>query len=266
MTHMIPRIRAVTLTTLCLIGGTLCLIGGLFIGPAQANPIVADLSKDHISIRSNFSGEKLLLFGAVSDTANGPIEDVIVVLRGPDERFTIRKKSKKMGIWVNDAAYDVGPLPGFYVVASSRPLDDIAAAAQLRAHGIGAQFLNISFNPQRIDDAARNDAIAGFIRLKTANQLYAEEIGGVKIMSDRLFRVEINLPSGMPVGDYRTEFFAFQKGRVVGYQAGKLPVDIVGAGHILNKAAYETPLIYGLSGVFMAFLMGWGVAVLFRRR
>lgn len=255
---MMAHIRAFALTTACLMGG--------LASAAQANPIIADLSKDHISIRSNFSGEKLLLFGAVSDTANGPIEDVIVVLRGPDERFTIRKKSKKMGIWVNDGAYHVGPLPGFYAVASSKPLDDIASVAQLREHGIGAQFLNVPFAPQSIDAATREAAIAGFIRLKTNNQLYAEEMGGVKIMSARLFRVEINLPSGMPVGDYRTEFFAFQNGQLVGYQLGELPVDIVGAGHILNTAAHETPLIYGLSGVLMALMMGWGVAVLFRRR
>ena len=102
--------------------------------------------------------------------------------------------------------------------------------------------------------------------MKQARALYAEAENGVQIIGGRLFRAEINLPSGMPVGTYVTEFFAFQNGRLVGYQTGELPVDIVGTGHILHQAAYEMPLVYGIGGVVMACFMGWGVATLFRRR
>jgi uncharacterized protein (TIGR02186 family) len=124
----------------------------------------------------------------------------------------------------------------------------------------------MEFGRADIPAAERQQTIEGFIRLKRNSALYREQVGAVKIIGERLFRVEINLPSGMPVGDYVTEFFAFQKGRLVGYQTGLLPVDIVGTGHFLHKAAYEMPLVYGTSGVIMALIMGWGVAVLFRRR
>ena len=99
---------------------------------ARANTIIADLSKDHISIKSNFAGEKLLLFGAVEATVDGPISDIIVILRGPGENFTLRKKQKKLGVWVNSAAYDIGPLPGFYAVASTRKLSQMVPPTVLR--------------------------------------------------------------------------------------------------------------------------------------
>ena len=85
-------------------GGLVLAMLGLFMvlptamPTAQANPIVADLSKDHISIRSNFVGEQLLLFGALAETPDGPIDDIIVVMRGPDETFTVRKVSFQVGV------------------------------------------------------------------------------------------------------------------------------------------------------------------------
>ena len=56
-----------------------------------------------------------------------------------------------------------------------------------------------------------------------------------------------------------------EKGRVVGYQTGELSVAITGLEQWLRVAAHDMPLLYGLFGVFIAGLMGWGVATLFRR-
>ena len=81
---------------------------------AQANVLVTDLSKDQISIRGDFTGETLLLFGAIDPTPHGPVDGVVVVLRGPGESVTLRKKQKSFGIWVNQQAYRLGPLPSFW--------------------------------------------------------------------------------------------------------------------------------------------------------
>ena len=64
---------------------------------AQANVLVTDLSKDQISIRGDFTGETLLLFGAIDPTPHGPVDGVVVVLRGPGESVTLRKKQKSFG-------------------------------------------------------------------------------------------------------------------------------------------------------------------------
>ena len=104
-----------------------------------------------------------------------------------------------------------------------------------------------------------------FVRIKSGQNLYSVDPDGVRIIADRLFRAELTLPSGLPFGTYITEFFLFEKGRVVGYQTGELSVAITGLEQWLRVTAHDMPLLYGLFGVFIAGFMGWGVATLFRR-
>ena len=248
---------------------TLCLLALLaLLAPpmAHANVLVTDLSKDQISIRGDFAGETLLLFGAIAPAPHGVIDGVVVILRGPGEHITRRKKQKTLGIWVNQAAYPIGPLPGFLAVVSSAPLVDLIPDEERRLLDIGADKLQANMLRGTPTDEEKRAALAAFIRLKQKDRLFAENAQAVEIIDDRLFRAEINLPAGMPVGRYVTEFFAFKNGRVVGYRTGELPVDIVGAGHILGEAAHNQPLLYGLAGVALAEFMGWGVAAIFRRR
>jgi uncharacterized protein (TIGR02186 family) len=248
---------------------TLCLLALLaLLAPpmAHANVLVTDLSKDQISIRGDFAGETLLLFGAIDPAPHGVVDGVVVILRGPGENITLRKKQKTLGIWVNQAAYPMGPLPGFLAVVSSAPLVDLIPDEERRLLNIGADKLQANMLRGTPTDEEQRAALAAFIRLKQKDRLFAENAQAVEIIDDRLFRAEINLPAGMPVGRYVTEFFAFKNGRVVGYRTGELPVDIVGAGHILGEAAHNQPLLYGLSGVALAVFMGWGVAAIFRRR
>lgn len=233
---------------------------------AAANVLVTDLSKDQISIRSNFTGETLLLFGAIDPGPHGPADGIAVVLRGPGENIVIRQKQKRLGIWANGAAYYMGPLPGFMAVVSSAPLTELAPPEERRLLGLGLDMLTPNMLRGTPSESDRAAALAAFLRLKKQDALYDETATAIEIIDQRLFRAEIDLPAGMPVGRYVTEFFAFKNGRLVGYQTGELPVDIVGAGHILHQAAYERSFLYGVSGVLLAVFMGWGAAFLFRRR
>ncbi|MBE8220625.1 MAG: hypothetical protein HAW65_04890 [Alphaproteobacteria bacterium] len=235
-----------------------CLMFVALSSGAHGNALVADLSKDHISIRSDFSGETLLLFGAIDGASDGAT-DIAVVLRGPAIDFTLRKKTRQAGIWVNSETYRIADLPAFYAVVSTAPLYQIAPAHTRLAQKIGVQSLQGG-------DHKDKQAIRAFIRLREGENLYSESEGGVKLINGRLFRAEITLPAGMPIGTYITEFFAFRDGKIIGYQTGQLPVDTVGAGNFMYKAAHETPLLYGLGGVFFAAFLGWFAALVFRRR
>ncbi|MGI9438310.1 MAG: TIGR02186 family protein [Parvibaculales bacterium] len=242
-------------------------VSGLFLNSAaRANVLVTDLSKDKISIRGDFAGETLLLFGAIDPAPYGPVDGVVVVLRGPGENVILRKKQKRFGIWANQRAYSMGPLPGFLATVSSAPLAKLAPPEERRQLSIGAEQLTANLLSGRADENEQSAALAAYVRLKRNDALFSENPSAVEIIDERLFRAEINLPAGMPVGRYVTEFFAFKNGRLVGYHTGELPVDIVGAGHILGEAAHKQSLLYGLSGVALAVFMGWGVAALFRRR
>ncbi len=249
----------------------------LFMATASANGLVADLSKDHISIRSNFSGETLLLFGAVGGDNRGrafgasvsPI-DVVVVLRGPAANFTIRKKARRAGIWVNSEVHHISDLPAFYALVSTNPIDAIVPEAVRAKHKIGIDNLRDNVPTEEQSDgryAHAQDVVSrAFMRLRAAQGLYSESESGVELIGGRLFRAEINLPPGMPIGSYVSEFFAFQDGRLIGYQTGELPVDTVGAGHVMYELAHTQPLLYGLGGVALAACLGWAAALMFRRR
>lgn len=253
-----------------------CITGG-WAQKASANALVADLSKDQIRVASNFTGEKILLFGAIEGTGTGGASDVVVVVRGPSENFTLRQKKNIAGIWINAEVRTLGPLPGYYAVASTRPLTDIAPVSERAKHQIGPEHLRFSLVAQTPEAAASPNTSSyngprdialyheSFLRIKSGQNLYSVDPEGVRIIADRLFRAELTLPSGLPFGTYITEFFLFEKGRVVGYQTGELSVAITGLEQWLRVTAHDMPLLYGLFGVFIAGFMGWGVATLFRR-
>ena len=223
MKTTIPSLAFMLLTAACITGGTA--------QKASANALVADLSKDQIRVASNFTGEKILLFGAIEGTSTGGASDVVVVVRGPSENFTLRRKKRMAGIWINAEAHSLGPLPGYYAVASTRPLTDIAPVSERAKHQIGPEHLRFSLLDQTPEAAVSSDTSSytgsyssprdialyheSFVRIKSEQNLYSVDPDGVRIIADRLFRAELTLPSGLPFGTYITEFFLFEKGQSV---------------------------------------------------
>lgn len=225
----------------------------------EAHALVADLSTDTITIRSDFTGEKILLFGAIDrDDAS----DVVIVIRGPDADVTVRRKEYLNGIWINRRALTLTGLPAFYAAASARPLAEIASQADHKALEIGAAHLR--YGVRNGTDTDR-EFFNGFLRSKIRAGLYGEDPNAVAIIGQRLFRAEITLPPGVPVGDYGIDFYLFRDGGIVAQHTQHLRVDVSGVEHLVRRGAHEQPLLYGLGGVLLAGLMGWGGATLFRR-
>ena len=83
----------------------LSFLGAIFASwPAQADQLVTDLSEHQISIRSNFTGTEILIFGAIE--AENPTDlvterDIVVVVTGPEGPVTVRRKDRIAGIWIN---------------------------------------------------------------------------------------------------------------------------------------------------------------------
>ena len=163
--------------TLCL----LALLALLATPMAHANVLVTDLSKDQISIRGDFAGETLLLFGAIDPAPHGVVDGVVVILRGPGENITLRKKQKTLGIWVNQAAYPMGPLPGFLAVVSSAPLVDLIPDEERRLLNIGADKLQANMLRGTPTDEEQRAALAAFIRLKQKDRLFAEMLKRLRL-------------------------------------------------------------------------------------
>ena len=102
----------------------------LFCLPAAADEeqVVLGLSQDRVAITADFDGSEILIFGAIkreTPIPPGPPVAVIVALAGPSEPVTVRRKERKLGIWVNTDSVLVDLAPSFYAVATSEPLDQI---------------------------------------------------------------------------------------------------------------------------------------------
>ena len=88
---------------------------------AAAEPLVADLTSHLIGISTGFTGASVVLFGATDGGG-----DIVVVVRGPARDLTVRRKSRVGPIWINTRQFIFEDVPGFYALATSRPIEEIS--------------------------------------------------------------------------------------------------------------------------------------------
>lgn len=219
--------------------------------PALANPLVGDLSNYRIDIDSGFNGTRIFLFGARND--NG---DVVVVVRGPQKNYMIRKKEEVAGIWINRARMKLFNMPDFYAVASSKPLGEIQKNALFRRLGIGPDNLfSPPANPELV--ATFNEFSEAFQRHQQERNLYVSEPEVVTFMGETLFKTTISFPDNIPSGNYTAEIYLISDGKVVGMQSTPITVVKSGLDAFLYNYAHEHPFLYGLSAVILALGIGW---------
>ncbi len=229
----------------------------------MGNELVTDLSTSEVDIQANFDGETVLLFGAFETSRKNSSPDIVVILRGPDEELKVRRKGKIFGLWVNTDSLSISSTPSYYAVAASRGLADIASPATRKEMGIGLDYVPIKLASNHKD----NDLfLKGLISNKQSRDLYSENPSGVKIIGNRLFRTEIALPPGVPMGSYDAKIILFDAGKILIMQNNTIIVGIAGFEQFLHRLAHQLPILYGITGLLIAVFFGWISTVLFRRR
>ncbi len=231
----------------------------LLAAPARAGPMVADLSSHLIAIDSGFTGSEVLLYGALDGEG-----DVIVVVTGPEESVTVRRKDRVVGIWMNRESMQFDGVPAFYTVAASRPLAEIAEPALLALHRIGIDALDIrpagEYPPEQV--APFREAL---VRNRVRDGLYTADLGDVSFLGGRLFRTLLKFPANVPTGTYRAEVLLFRGGEVISAEATPLFVNKTGFQAEVNYFAHELPAYYGIAAILLALFAGWLAAVVFRK-
>ena len=231
------------------------LLALLIYKPALANPIIGDVSSHQIEIHSAFTGTQLLLFGARNDPG-----DIIIVVRGPDQQFTVRKKENVGGIWINRDRYTFEPLPEFYAIATSKPFNQIKDHLQFDALNIGASDMVHRDIPFEEDHFA-----SALLRKLKEEALYSKEITPITFISETLFRTVFNFPDKLPRGVYTAEIYLISDGAIVGLQT--IPINVYKTGFdafIFDLAHNQSPL-YGLLAIFLAYFAGWSAYTVFQR-
>lgn len=229
-------------------------------GPARADTLVADLSEHLVAITTGFHGAEVLLFGAIE----GP-GDVIVIVRGPERRLAMHRKSRVLGVWVNTASMTFERAPSFFSMASSRPPEEIAAATVLARHEMGLEYLRLKLPPAKASANLAAEWRAGLIRNHQAQGLYSAEVTPVTFLGSRLFRTKIVLPANVRTGVYKVEVFLLQDGQVVSAQTTPLSVNKIGAEAVIFRFANERPGLYGAVAILLALVAGLMAHLAFRK-
>lgn len=250
------------------------------IEPPAAPPahVSAALTETSVRVDSAFRGARIILYGAVFDPQARP-SDVVVIVRGPDQPVRIARKTQVAGLWLNSRPVVFEGAPGFYIAASTRPLDEIARFAELRRLGAGMDHLKIHAPAeQRVETryGIRDMVVSSLgedyldwrravVRLKQTAGLYSASDHGVRFVDKGLFRAEVDLPSAAPIGDYQAEIVLFQGGQPVSQKTLTLKVEKVGVERSLYLWAHERPWSYGIASMTFALLAGWAASRVFRR-
>lgn len=247
--------------------------------------LTVNMTAHQISITSNFTGATITLFGAIQKIAEptpvphpltlvpirpnrGPIDDVIVVIKGPPEDITVRRKDRVAGIWVNNDSATFRQVPGFYFVASTRPIREIIDVSIRDRNEIGAEHLALPVDiPTLNNKTGRQIQIfrEALIRRKTLAGLYGVNETGVILQDNILFNMRLSVPANVPVGEYVAQILLLRDGIVVGSQPLKPVVAKSGIERWIYNLAHSIPLIYGLVAVTLAVLAGWTAAWIFRQ-
>jgi uncharacterized protein (TIGR02186 family) len=235
---------------------------------AQSPRLVTDLSQSRIDISYRFAGAELLIFGAIQYPGGRTPEappGIAVVLRGPAEAITVRRKARVAGIWINTEALRFESAPGFYAVATSAPVRDLLDERNAAIHEIGLAHLQLS--PATAADPETTRAFQdGLVALRTGEGLFVEKPYGVEVSEKILYSARLPIPAAVPVGNYQAEIYLIGNGKVRARSAAPVIIDKTGFERGVYVFAQEHSLLYGLLAIAIALSLGWLAGEVGRRR
>ncbi len=250
-------------------GLVMCLIVAAASPRANAQALVTDLSDYHVAITSSFTGTQLLLFGAFGRNIDPTNTDLIVVVRGPPQKITMRRRAREFGVWVNADKIEFASAPGYYQVASTKNLDGLASNQLLARNQIGLRYLKLDPVTPEVAlapaGAPLDEYRAALIRSKIRDGLYREDIGSVTFVSPSLFRQTIYIPANVPIGDYRVEVYLVSDGDIVSAQSSPLFIGKTGSEREISLFAHRWPLAFGLIAIVLALIAGFAAGEIFRK-
>ncbi len=234
--------------------------------PAAREELQSALSTREITIKSNFTGIEILIYGSIdfSQTA-APKDsyDVITVIRAPAKAIVEREKARVAGIWINGPGKVYPDVPGFYAALSTRPFRAITSDETLQKLGIG--LVNLDFGRSSNNNLEEETFRSALIRLKEEQGLFQEHDDAVSFLGRSLFRANVALPVNVPIGRYTADIYLFSDGKVITKNQSTLEVTKAGLERLIYLLAFEHPFVYGLIAVALAGLAGLAGWAAFRR-
>ena len=229
---------------------------------AYGTALIIDSSTSEVKVSSSFIGTDVMVFGTANDK-----DDIIVVITGPTETAIVRKKGRVSGIWINKEKLEFREIPGFYAIASTRPLSEITETDELKKQKIGIHnvITTASLNSKDENIKTFKSFKDALVRGQKTKGLYLDMPLTIDVVSNRLFKTTFHFPNNMTTGIYTVKVFSFQKKRLVSMVSKTISVEKIGIGADVFKFAKEQSALYGLLAILIAVLSGWIASVIFRK-
>ena len=229
---------------------------------AYGTALIIDSSTSEVKVSSSFIGTDVMVFGTANDK-----DDIIVVITGPTETAIVRKKGRVSGIWINKEKLEFREIPGFYAIASTRPLSEITETDELKKQKIGIHnvITTASLNSKDENIKTFKSFKDALVRGQKTKGLYLDMPLTIDVVSKRLFKTTFHFPNNMTTGIYTVKVFSFQKTRLVSMVSKTISVEKIGIGADVFKFAKEQSALYGLLAILIAVLSGWIASVIFRK-
>jgi uncharacterized protein (TIGR02186 family) len=241
--------------------------------PLEPERVEADVSTRSIAVTSGYSGAEIVVFGTVENSRQSSAEsgyyDVIVIVEGAPAPLVARKKSRVAGLWINTSSLAFNSVPGYYAMASTRPVEEFADASILDELAIGFERVRMVAAGQPETRVSSDDLFqfkSAVARLKERQSLFLRDDYGVAFSGRSLFRSTIQLPANVPVGPLTTRVYLFQDGKLLSRYQSRVSLAREGVERWLHDFAFGQPVLYGIFTVLLALAAGVLASALFRRR
>ena len=244
---------------------TLLAVVLLAAAPASAERVVAALSQNRVQIDTAFTGSEILIYGAIVREEPAPDDSklgVVVTVSGPEVPVTVRRKARRLGIWVNTDAVEIEAAPSFYAVAASAPLASVLDETEDELHRISpGRALQGIMAAEGLDPSEFSEAL---IRIRERSGAFQTTDSRVFLTDDTLFSTEVTLPANLVEGTYSIRIFLTRDGEVQTRYDTVISVRKVGLERWIYTLAHEQPFAYGLLSLFIAIAAGWLASAAFR--
>jgi len=240
--------------------------------PLFNESVEVDISTRSVAITSAFSGQRIVVFGAVHNslqaTAGQGLYDVIIVLEGLKSKLVSRRKSNVAGLWINTQSVEFESVPSYYTLSSTRPIAGISTPRVFDQHGIGFNHIRIepaAKDPKRLPPEELKSFRDGIIRLKAKEGLYQRKPAGVEFIGRSLFRTSIDLPANVPIGKVVARTYLFRDAELIAENTAAVQLKREGLEALMYSFAFDYPLYYGVFAVAMAVSAGLAASAVFSR-
>ncbi|APZ44262.1 TIGR02186 family protein [Acidihalobacter ferrooxydans] len=239
-----------------------------FLIPAAAwaqngDALVSDMTSDHVDISARYTGDSILLFGAMSTPGQ-----IIVKVRSPEQGIALEKKGQVGPFWLSQGKHNITGIPGLYYLLSSAPIDRILPAAARAANGLNLSdaLAGMTVTPTPATSTDRQTLIDAVLKLEQSRHYYVTDPRAVKIQASRLYSTSIKLPAQLPLGKYQVDIYLVHNGQVVATQHRTIEVNEVRVEHWISSVAANRPWLFGVVFTASMMLIGLFLGVVLGRK